>query len=170
MKLDDLGEGSFAPGGGKSAFRCRGISRPAPRAAQVGALSAGPVARTLTAVKRLLTRKWVLTHVFVVALVALFLLLGWWQLQRAETGNSRSWAYSMEWPSFALLVIGFWIKIMHDELHPRTESDDAPNASPRRGRRGRRRADADSGRIAEDPELAAYNRYIADLAERRERH
>lgn len=135
------------------------------------ALSTGRVARTLTAVKRLVTRKWVLTHVFVVALVALFVLLGWWQLQRAETGNSRSWAYTMEWPSFALLVIGFWIKIMRDELHPKTDSDEAAGSSPRRGRRGRRRVSDDaSGRAAEDPELAAYNRYIAELAQRRERH
>lgn len=119
--------------------------------------------------KRLLTRKWVLTHAFVVALVALFLLLGWWQLQRAETGNSRSWAYTMEWPSFALLVVGFWIKIMRDEVRPKAEADGDAAASATGARPGRRRRGRDASARAEDPELAAYNRYIAELAERRDR-
>ncbi|HET6876153.1 MAG TPA: hypothetical protein VFH38_01340 [Jatrophihabitans sp.] len=117
--------------------------------------------------KRLLTRRWVATHALVVALVVLFLLLGWWQLQRAETGNSRSWAYTLEWPTFALMIVGFWLKIMREELHPKPEPGGESAAGARRVRR--RRARAGAGDAAEDPELAAYNRYIAELAERRDR-
>lgn len=44
----------------------------------------------------------------------LCLLAGWWQLQRALAGNALSWAYTFEWPIFAVLAgIGWW-QLIHD--------------------------------------------------------
>ncbi len=52
--------------------------------------------------KRLLTPRWIAVHLATVLLVIAFLLLGWWQLSRAEAGgNPSSWGYMLEWPVFA---------------------------------------------------------------------
>jgi hypothetical protein len=42
--------------------------------------------------------------------------LGDWQLHRAEAGNELSWAYTFEWPLFALLGTAFWVKTVREEL------------------------------------------------------
>jgi hypothetical protein len=140
------------------------------------------------AVRQLFTsRKWLATHALMVVCVLGFLGLGWWQLRRGEAGNLRSYAYSLEWPSFALLVVGFWAKIMYDELHPKAGSEHGDEGSAQLGGEGgHAKASPDRGRelaaavgaapgspagasVAEgdeDPELAAYNRYLADLATR----
>jgi hypothetical protein len=152
-----------AGGGGASAAR-----RLSPRAQTL----------TLIAVRRFTTPKWLLTHAFVVVLVLLFAALGWWQLGRAVAGNTRSYAYMLEWPTFALLVIGFWIKIIYDDLHPKTgsETGDAAVAAPDAGQTvatGVEQPTAATagvkaaGRAADDAELAAYNRYIAERARQR---
>ncbi|HZC52761.1 MAG TPA: hypothetical protein VE441_09720 [Mycobacterium sp.] len=97
---------------------------------------------------RLFSPRWLLIHAIAVGLVLLFIALGWWQLHRAESGNTPSYAYALEWPTFALLVIGFWLKTMRDELR-HTDADDARGAD-------RRPLDDD------EAELAAYNRYVAE--------
>ena len=117
--------------------------------------------RTLIAVRQLRTPKWMLTHAFTLGLVVLFVALGWWQFHRAEGGNTRSYAYALEWPTFALLVIGFWAKIVRDELRPARHNDDVPPGEEpvRTGAKTARDEDAE--------ELAAYNRYVADRARQR---
>lgn len=115
------------------------------------------------AVRQLTTRGWLLTHALALGMVVLFLVLGWWQLHRAESGNTRSFAYVFEWPTFALLVVGFWMKIVHDELHPDVDpgSGRAPADEPVVG------IVATAAPADEDAaELAAYNRYLADRARR----
>jgi hypothetical protein len=52
----------------------------------------------------------------VVVATAGMLLLGNWQLRRAESGNELSWAYTFEWPLFSAFTIFFWIKSLRDEL------------------------------------------------------
>jgi hypothetical protein len=44
------------------------------------------------------------------------LYLGYWQLRRAESGNELSWAYTFEWPIFAICGVGFWVKSLREEL------------------------------------------------------
>jgi hypothetical protein len=56
------------------------------------------------------------------------LLLGDWQLHRAESGNELSWAYTFEWPLFAAFTVYFWIKSLRDEL--REHEVAAPAAAP----------------------------------------
>lgn len=105
-------------------------------------------------------------HAFAVCLVLVFVALGWWQLHRAETGNTRSYAYALEWPSFALLVIGFWAKICRDEMRQTAggTADEPAAGAPAATESARARADA-----SEADELAAYNRYVAARAELRNR-
>lgn len=104
---------------------------------------------------RLLSPRWLVIHAIAVGLVLLFIGLGWWQLHRAESGNTRSYAYALEWPTFALLVIGFWLKTMRDEVRHKGNANAAP---------------ADTGpRHADAAELAAYNRYVAERAKLHDR-
>jgi hypothetical protein len=60
--------------------------------------------------------------------------LGRWQLQRAEAGNELSWAYTFEWPLFAVLGVAFWIRTAMEELRspaqPATSADAGPAAPP----------------------------------------
>ena len=48
------------------------------------------------------------------------LYLGDWQLHRAEAGNELSWAYTFEWPIFAICGVAFWVKSLREELRPQS--------------------------------------------------
>jgi DNA-binding transcriptional regulator of glucitol operon len=71
----------------------------------------------------LLRPRWLVWHGFVVFATAGMLWLGDWQLHRAESGNELSWAYTFEWPLFAIFCVYFWAKSLRDELkgHVNTE-------------------------------------------------
>ena len=40
---------------------------------------------------------------------------GWWQATRALAGNGLSWAYSIEWPIFAVLAVLGWWHLVHED-------------------------------------------------------
>ena len=108
----------------------------------------------------LISPKWLGWHVFVILSVVGMLWLGNWQLRRAEAGNALSWAYTFEWPLFAIFAVVFWAKTIRDEVHPpaQAESRDAvalPGGIPVL------RGDEEPGE--DDEELAAYNAYLARL-------
>ncbi len=69
----------------------------------------------------LLRPRWLAWHAFAVLATAGMLYLGDWQLHRAESGNELSWAYTFEWPLFAIFGVYFWVKTLRDEL--RSEAD-----------------------------------------------
>jgi DNA-binding transcriptional regulator of glucitol operon len=76
----------------------------------------------------LLRPRWLAWHAFaVVATVGMFY-LGDWQLHRAESGNELSWAYTFEWPLFAVFGVYFWIKSLRDELREHGADVDAKPA------------------------------------------
>jgi hypothetical protein len=116
----------------------------------------------------LITPKWLGWHVFVIFATAGMLWLGNWQLHRAESGNALSWAYTFEWPLFAIFAVVFWAKTIRDEVHPPAEAESAdgvglPGGIPAPPAGGPRPAD-DTGEADEDDgELAAYNAYLARL-------
>jgi DNA-binding transcriptional regulator of glucitol operon len=64
----------------------------------------------------LLRPRWLAWHAFAVLATAGMLYLGDWQLHRAESGNELSWAYTFEWPLFAIFCVYFWVKSLRDEL------------------------------------------------------
>ena len=114
----------------------------------------------------LYTPKWLGWHLLVVASVIGMLWLGDWQLRRAEAGNSLSWAYTFEWPLFAIFAVFFWIKTIRDEAHPEEEAAPASISLPAGAQLASSAAasrDAAEPGEAEDPELAAYNAYLARL-------
>jgi len=122
----------------------------------------GPVWRFL------IQPRWVGWHVLMVVLFWGMLWLGDWQFHRAISGNGLSWAYTFEWPLFAGFAVVFWAKTIKDEfrikrgLAPGTAEsapglDDLP-VTVRAVQAGTGPPEED-----EDPELSAYNAYLARL-------
>jgi hypothetical protein len=82
------------------------------------------------------------------------LYLGDWQLRRAESGNELSWAYTFEWPLFAIFGVYFWARTIRDELRGAADS-----AGPAAGAAGVASAAVAAGGADED----SRERYAARL-------
>lgn len=121
------------------------------------------------------TKRAIGLHVTVVVVVPTFLGLFWWQVQRVREGNTLSWAYVFEWPFFTGYAVYLWWKLVHDQPE-RAPSAPTPRPSPAGARApggtgdGGDEADeegigngGEEGDEEGDEELAAYNRYLAEL-------
>ncbi len=98
------------------------------------------------------SRRAVSLHVALAVFVPGCVALTWWQASRALGGNALSWVYTVEWPIFAGYATYMWWKLVHDDPRPRPARDagaEDPGAEEPAGET--------------DDELAAYNRYLADL-------
>lgn len=111
--------------------------------------------------RRFFTPAWLGLHALAITLFSAFLGFGWWQLERAQEGNDRSWGYVFEWPLFAVFVLVMWIKMIRDELSDDKEQEDEPAAAA--STRPLSEAELIQQHEAEDEDLAAYNRYLARL-------
>src|SRR5579859_1062669 len=124
----------------------------------------------------LFTPRWLSWHTFAVLAFIGMWWLGDWQFRRAVAGNSLSWAYTFEWPIFAIFGAVFWVKTVKDELRPpepaafAAEVDLPAGAQPGSGQDAgaqARAAGADgygAGDGEADAELAEYNAYLARLS------
>jgi integral membrane protein len=65
--------------------------------------------------RRWLSRRALLLHLEVLILAPACVVAGWWQATRALSGNELSWVYSVEWPLFALIAIGGWWHLIHED-------------------------------------------------------
>lgn len=120
----------------------------------------------------LISPRWLAWHGFAVFAAWGMLWLGDWQLHRAEGGNALSWAYTFEWPIFTIFGVVFWAKTIIDEWR-RRGPDGAAEDDPLTAETGMaaavslpaaaHTAVADADGDADDPELAAYNAYLANL-------
>jgi hypothetical protein len=123
----------------------------------------------------LITPRWLAWHAFAVLAAWGMLWLGDWQFHRAEGGNALSWAYTFEWPIFAIFGAAFWVKTIRDELKPPAAPEPAgdldlpagagPGAATGSGAAAADGLDDRAGEEENDPELAAYNAYLARLNE-----
>jgi hypothetical protein len=108
----------------------------------------------------LVTPRWLARHALAAVLVAGCLGLGWWQLRRAAGGNALSWAYAVQWPVFAGFVVFIWFRELRRALG-------VPLRTAGTGREARRPVLTYRPQPAtddrNDPELAAYNHYLAWL-------
>jgi DNA-binding transcriptional regulator of glucitol operon len=107
----------------------------------------------------------VLVHLTVLVLVAGFLALGWWQVNRAAEGNLLSYGYAVEWPVFAAFVVVVWVVEMRKAVRAvgigqEPVDPSVPDEVPSKPSRKRNEMAYDD---SEDPQLAAYNHYLAWL-------
>jgi hypothetical protein len=111
--------------------------------------------------------RWLGWHLFVAASFVGMLWLGEWQFHRAMSGNGLSWAYTFEWPLFAVFAVVFWAKTVRDEFRIRRGEMPAPSAAgepdglPLGPATVIQAGAAAAGE--EDEELSAYNAYLARL-------
>ena len=126
--------------------------------------------------------RWLGWHLFVFAAFWGMLWLGDWQYHRAVDGNGLSWAYTFEWPLFAVFGVVFWARTIRDEFHLRrggvTEAELVARAMAQTMATLPKGAMLPKGALpdgvvvrlmeqpddeADDPELASYNAYLAKL-------
>jgi len=122
-------------------------------------------------------------HVAVVVAVPGCAIAAWWQIGRAQDGNQLSYLYSVMWPVFGVLAIVFWWMLIHTDYdavglkgmrrqqaqaHAEEFDDPTPAAA-----NGVATSPAPPPILTEvpmtaatedDPELAAYNARLAELA------
>jgi hypothetical protein len=128
----------------------------------------------------LVTPRWLGWHLAMVVAVAGMLALGYWQFRRAMEGNALSWAYTFEWPIFAVFAVVFWAKTIRDEFSPPQTgpaSDGSASgvadlaAGVRPAGTVARDGDQDAVQdVPEDEDLTAYNAYLARLQEQVKNH
>jgi hypothetical protein len=56
-----------------------------------------------------------LFHLTVVIVAPGCLIAGWWQYHVALAGNDLSWAYTVEWPLFAVVAVVAWWNLVREE-------------------------------------------------------
>jgi len=66
-------------------------------------------------VRRYLTPRCIALDVTLLVVLPLFAWLTRWQLDRAEGGNTLSWAYVILWPCFGVYAIYTWWNLIHDQ-------------------------------------------------------
>jgi hypothetical protein len=115
----------------------------------------------------LIKPRWLGWHVLMVVSFWGMLWLGDWQFHRALAGNSLSWAYTFEWPLFAVFAVVFWVKTIRDEFRIRRGEMPDPRAAAAEDLPvgvvcAVQAAGATPGED-EDEELSAYNAYLARL-------
>jgi hypothetical protein len=119
----------------------------------------------------LITPRWVAWHAFAFFAAWGMLWLGDWQFHRAEGGNALSWAYTFEWPIFTIFGVVFWAKTIIDEYRApgsaKSDADAAIRQVEAMALPGNAHTPAQHDHEADDdPELAAYNSYLAKLNSR----
>ena len=110
--------------------------------------------------RQLLRPSWLALHVLAVAALAVMIGCGFWQWGRGEaSGALRNYLYGVEWWAFAVLSVIGYIKFCLDETAPGRQRTAVPPppAAPAP-------AAAPVAADDEDPELAAWNARLAELA------
>ncbi len=65
--------------------------------------------------QRWFSRRALTLHLEVLIVAPACLAAGWWQATRALAGNELSWVYSVEWPIFAIIAVGAWWLLVHED-------------------------------------------------------
>jgi hypothetical protein len=60
-------------------------------------------------------RRALVYHLLLLILAPGCLYAGWWQVHRAESGNTLSWLYAVEWPVFAVVAVIGWWQLIHED-------------------------------------------------------
>lgn len=128
-------------------------------------------------------------HLLVLVAALVCLRLAWWQWERTQetTGTAQNFGYSLLWPAFAAAFIYMWTRFLQLESikddeeaaafddglaeilaegAPPAATDAPADPAPNRAPLSVATVEVDD---EEDPELTAYNRALAALAEEDQR-
>jgi hypothetical protein len=125
--------------------------------------------------KRWLSGRAISLHLAVLVFVPGCALAAWWQINRAQDGNQLSYFYSVMWPVFGLLGLYFWWMLIHTDFENVGLKGTRRQTQAVVATQGSAEATSPSstsvgteepvGTADEaDPELAAYNARLAELA------
>ena len=118
--------------------------------------------------RRFTTPRWLGLHVLLVASLVVLGRIGFWQLEKAlGVGDWQNYGYAVQWWLFAGFAVFLWAKLVLDDLHP--ERAEARREQAVAELPELRQPQAPPPADDEDDELAAYNRRLAELAERARR-
>jgi DNA-binding transcriptional regulator of glucitol operon len=110
--------------------------------------------------RRLLTPKWLAWHASAVVAALVMVRLGLWQWHRSEvTHSAQNLGYALQWPAFAVFALVVWFRVCRDAVKGPPEAKPVKVRTPRPGPAAAVVPVTDE----EDPELAAYNRYLTRL-------
>ncbi|QGK71217.1 hypothetical protein GIY23_18330 [Allosaccharopolyspora coralli] len=117
--------------------------------------------------RSLLTPRWLLLHaLFLAAVIATGVLTGWqWDRAHEAGGSFQNLGYALQWPLFGLFTLFFWYRLVRmDAVPEQTEHDDEPAEE---STHGRPLVPPQAPRVSadDDPQMAEYNRYLAELDE-----
>jgi DNA-binding transcriptional regulator of glucitol operon len=132
-------------------------------------------------VRTYLTPGWLAFHLAVLAAVVTMVLLGRWQLDVSDSKHFslQNFAYALQWWLFSAFALGMWVRVIRDRGvtgatgTARTDAADGPAAQQAEAadaahthvpyRRYVMPSSSDAAPV-DDPEIAAYNDYLARLA------
>ena len=125
----------------------------------------------------MLRPRWLATHAVLVVICVTMVLLGRWQWDVAGSGGSGegsllNYGYAVQWWLFTLFAVFFWVRLLRDGR--RRQFGLPPLSSAKASKSDRVLAPNSAGyrlyampqaaQIREtDPEMAAYNAYLASL-------
>ena len=109
-----------------------------------------------------LSRRALKLHAVILIVVPAFMALCLWQISRAVGGNSLSWAYVFEWPLFAAYAVYMWWRFVHEDPDATPQPAESGEEPPVTSAVTQQTEAVDT----EEADLAAYNAYLAQLAER----
>ncbi len=114
---------------------------------------------------------WIALHLLTLALAVTMVLLGRWQLHVSEAKHFslQNFGYALQWWAFSLFTVALWARVLRDHTR-RGPSVDACAAAevpapPEEPVTYRRYVMPSGPRAVDDPEVAAYNDYLARLAD-----
>lgn len=128
--------------------------------------------------------RWWPRHLLLVVLVGGFCFLGRWQwdVSQSARGTLQNTLYAFQWWAMALIVIYGWWRLLYEDAHPERRPTPGGARQPvettsMQGEEGSEWADRWTAQDfavpvdeePDDPELAAYNDYLARLNARAER-
>ncbi|UGT60254.1 transcriptional regulator [Nocardia asteroides] len=93
------------------------------------------------------------------------LALGWWQWERFESssGTGQNLGYALQWPLFAGFVVFAYFRFVRLERDDEEAAEAPPRPSAAREIPAGILPERPAAARDDDPELAAYNSYLAEL-------
>jgi len=112
---------------------------------------------------RWLSRRAIRLHLTLLIAGSGCLAAGWFEFTRARAGNELSWVYVFEWPFFAGFGCYLWWRLLHEDDRSRARpAADPAGPSPMPDDSRAQAGSAAPGEPA-DPQLQAWNEYLARL-------